>query len=108
MEKFFLIGCQVNEIEIKELLLKRYGRFDFPEMEFEEFIEFIVLAINKDKENKVREEYLALLPLLAFRGKYMTFDKFYEKMTGADIDWRSSEEILKEAEEIQEKFANGC
>ena len=108
MEKFFLIGCQVNEIEIKELLLKRYGRFDFPEMKFEEFIEFIVLAINKDKEDKIRGEYLALLPVLAFRGQYMTFDKFYEKMTGADIDWRSSEEILKEAEEIQEKFANGC
>ena len=53
MEKFFLIGCQVNEIEIKELLLKRYGRFDFPEMEFEEFIEFIVLAINKDREDKM-------------------------------------------------------
>lgn len=107
MEKFFLVGCQVNEIELKELLLKRYGRFDFPEMSFNEFVEFIVLAINKDREDKVRDEYLALLPVLAFRGHYMTFEKFYEKMTGADIDWRSADEILKEAEEIQERFKNG-
>ena len=107
MEKFFLIGCQVNEIEIKELLLKRYGRFDFPEMSFDEYIEFIVLAINKDKEDKIRGEYLALIPVLAQSGQYMTFEKFYEKMTGADIDWRSTSEILKEAEEIQARLNNG-
>jgi len=107
MAEFFLVGCQVNEIEIKELLLKRYGRYEFPEMKFDEFIEFIVLAINKEKEDRIRGEYLALLPSLAQSGHYMTFDAFYEKMTGADIDWRSSEEILREAEEIQEKFANG-
>ena len=107
MEEFFLIGCQVNEIEIKELLLHRYGRFDFPEMKFDEFIDFVVLAINKDREDKIREEYLSLLPSLIQSGHYMTFDAFYEQATGANIDWRSSEDILKEAEAIQEKFRNG-
>lgn len=107
MAKFFLIGCQVNEIEIKELLLRRYGRFCFPEMPFEEFIDFLVLAIKLDREEKVRGEYLAILPSLIRSGHYMTFEKFYNEMTGANIDWRPSEDILKEAEEIQERFANG-
>ena len=107
MAEFFLVGCQVNEIEIKELLLKRYGRYEFPEMKFDEFIDFIVLAINKEKEDAIRGEYHALLPYLAQTGRYMTFEKFYDMKTGADIDWRSADEILKEAEEIQEKFANG-
>ena len=40
-------------------------------------------------------------------GHYMTFDKFYDEATGANIDWRASEDILKEAEEIQERFKNG-
>ena len=104
MEKFFLIGCQVNEIELKELLLRRYGRYDFPEMKFNEFIDFIVLAVEKDREHKIREEYLALLPTLVKSGKYMTFDSFYEQVTGANIDLRPVEEILREAEEIQERF----
>lgn len=107
MEKFFLIGSQVNEIEIKELLLHRYGRYNFPEMNFEEFVDFLVLAIKKDRQDKVREEYLVLLPMLIKGGHYMTFDKFYDEATGANIDWRASEDILKEAEEIQERFKNG-
>ena len=108
MEKFFLIGSQVNEIEIKELLLHRYGRYEFPEMKFKEFVEFLVLAIKKDRESKVREEYLVLLPMLIKSGHYMTFDRFFDEATGANIDWRPSEDILREAEEIQERFKNGC
>lgn len=108
MESFFLIGCQVNEIELKEVLLRRYGRYNFPDMKFKEYIEFVVLALTKERQDEVRGIYHALLPVLALRGKFMTFEQFYDKMTGADIDWRSPEEILKEAEEIQEKFANGC
>ena len=108
MAKFFLIGCQVNEIEIKEILLKRYGRFNFPEMRFDEFIDFLVLAMTEEKKDIIRGDYHAMLPFLMLRGKYMTFEEFYDKFTGADIDWRPADEILKEAEEIQEKFANGC
>ena len=107
MAKFFLIGCQVNEIEIKELLLKRYGRYLFPEMSFDEFIDFLVLAMAEEKKDKIRGTYYAMLPFLLLRDRYMTFEEFYDKFTGADIDWRPADEILKEAEEIQEKFANG-
>lgn len=107
MEKFFLIGCQVNEIEIKELLLRRYGRFNFPEMKFNDFIDFLILAIKEDKKDKVRGEYCAMLPILMRIGKYMTFEQYYDEVTGANIDWRPSEEILKEAEEIQARLNNG-
>ena len=107
MEEFFLIGCQVNEIELKEILLRRYGRYDFDDMKFDEFVEFIVLAIDKEKRDSVSKEYYALLPLLIRIGKYMTFDQFYDERTGANIDWRPSDEIMKEVEEIQKRFADG-
>ena len=107
MEKFFLIGCQVDEIELKELLLRRYGRFDFNEMKLDEFVEFVALAITNDRKDKIREEYFAWLPILIRIGHYMTFDQFYDERTGANIDWRPIDEIMKEVEEIQERFANG-
>lgn len=107
MEIFFLIGCQVNEIELKELLLRKYNRYDFSEMKFDEFVEFIVLAIKNDRKEKVREEYLALLPHMVQSGHYMTFDAFYDEVTGVNIDWRPSESIIKEAEEIQARFSHG-
>ena len=107
MESFFLIGCQVNEIELKEILLRRYGRYKFPDLKFEEYIEFVVLALDKERKDEVKGIYHALLSFLAIRGKFMTFEQFYDKLTGADIDLRSNEDILKESEEIQARLQNG-
>ncbi len=76
-------------------------------MKSNEYIEFIVLAIKKEREDEIRGLYHALIPVLGMRGKFMTFEEFYDKMTGADLDLRPAEEILKEAEEIQARFANG-
>lgn len=101
VENFFLIGCQIKEVELKELFLRKYHTLDFiKEMQVDEFIEFVSLAIENENKEKVERQYLALLPLLCLRGKYMTFDKFYEQMTGANIDWRPADEIIQE---IQEK-----
>ena len=107
VESFFLIGCQVNEIELKEVLLRRYGRYKFPDMKFDEYIEFVVLALTKERQDEIRGMYHALLPVLALRGKFMTFEQFFDKMTGADIDMRPAEDILKESEEIQARLQNG-
>ena len=68
MESFFLIGCQVNEIELKEILLRRYGRYKFPDLKFEEYIEFVVLALDKERKDEVKGIYHALLSFLAIRG----------------------------------------
>ena len=107
MEGFFLVCSQINPIELKEILLRKYGRYDFPEMDFNEFIEFIVLAITKEKEDKIRGVYNALLPYYANMGIYMPFEEFYDKFTGANIDLRPADEILNEAEEIRARFGHG-
>lgn len=106
MEKFFLIGCQINEIELKELLYRRYHRIDF-DMDFWEFIEFVSLAIELDKKDKVEKLYLTLLPRLIEVDKFMTFDQFYDEVTGKNFDFRPAEEILRESEEIEKRLRNG-
>lgn len=107
MEGFFLVCCQVDEIELKEILLRRYGRYLFSEMKPNEFIEFAVLAIKKNREDEMRGMYHALLSYLAMRGKFMTFNEFYDMMTGANLDWRPAEDIFKESKEIEERLRNG-
>ena len=100
MEVFFLIGCQINEVEIKELLLRRYHTLDFiKDMKLDEFLDFLILAIENESKDKTERQYLALLPYLCLTGKYMTFDKFYEQISGANIDWRPAEEIMREIDE---------
>ena len=104
MEGFFRIGGQIDEIEIKELLLHRYHTLDFIKtMDVGEFCEFLILAIKNENKDKVFQQYLAFLPLLIQSKKYMTFDAFYDEFTGANIDWRPADKILKEAEEIQRR-----
>lgn len=104
MAGFFRIGCQVDEIEIKELLLHRYHTLEFIQgMQIDEFAKFLTLAIENDKKEKAYMQYTALLPLMIRADKYMSFSTFYDEMTGANIDWRPANEILKEAEEIQRK-----
>lgn len=105
VERFFLIGCQVNEIEIKEILLRRYGRYKFPEMSFNEFIDFIVLAITEERKDKIRGDYHAMLPILLLRGKYIPFEEFYDTFTGADLDLRPADEILEETYEIEKRLS---
>lgn len=76
-------------------------------MKFEEYIEFIVLAIEKEKKDEMKGMYHALLPYYALRGKFMTFEEFYDNVTGANLDLRPAEEILNESKEIEERLRNG-
>lgn len=106
MEKFFLICCQINEIELKEMLLRKYHTTNF-DMDFWEFVEFVNLAIENERKDKAERLYLVLLPKLIEINKYMTFDQFYDELSGANHDFRPASEILKESEEIEKRLKNG-
>ncbi len=65
-----------------------------------EFIEFVNLAREKDREDRLHRQWCAMLPSL---NEYMSFDEFLDAMTGRNIDTRSNEEIIKELEELHGK-----
>lgn len=68
------------------------------EIEVESFIRLVLVAIEGEVRERHREEYLALLPKMIDLGKYMTFEDYYDKATGRNIDLRPTEEILAEIE----------
>lgn len=81
-----------------ELLLRRYHTISFLEqMPVENFISFLNLAIKKELEDQLYLQWCAMLPQM---GKYMTFSEFYDKLTGKNIDRRSTEDIIAEIEEL--------
>lgn len=61
------------------------------------FIPFYRQAKKKDLEERIYMQWCGMLPSLV---KYMSFDEFYDQMTGANIDLRPTEEIIKELEEL--------
>lgn len=70
------------------------------DMDLDEMIRFLNLAIQKDQEEKLYMQWCAMLPQMS---KYMTFTEFSDHMTGRNIDMRDTETILKEIEELHKK-----
>lgn len=102
MENFFYIGSQLDEVKIKDLLLSRYGTFNL-ELELMDFCEIVMLAIEEKKRAEKREEWLALLPLMATAGKYKSFEEYYDLASGKGIDLRSAEDIMADIDAAHER-----
>lgn len=97
VEKFFLISCQVDEVRLIDLVLRRYHSLDAMKvLSIDQFIELILLAIESEVKEKYRQEWLSLLPMMLFANHYMTFDDYYETCTGKNIDMRPVEDIIAE------------
>lgn len=101
MEKFFLCGSFFEGVELKELLLRRYHSLDFVnDMELMEFLEFIQLAREKDLEERLYQQWCAMLPEFA---EYIVFEEFKDMMTGKKVDMRPAEEIMDEIKTLHAK-----
>lgn len=97
MEKFFYIGCQIDEIKLLDLVLRRYHTLDcLKVLDINQFAKLILEAIEQETKEKFREEWLHLLPCMVFSNHYMTFDDYYNTVTGSNIDTRPVDEIIAE------------
>ena len=104
MEEFFYISIQIDEIKLKDLLLRRYHQIDFiKDMELGDLLELINLVLEEEKREEKRQEWLHLLPLMITRDKYMAFNDYYDMATGKNIDMRPTEVILAEIDAAHEK-----
>ena len=97
MEEFFRIGCQVDEIKLMDLVLRRYHTLDCMKvLSVEQFCKLILVALEEESKERFRREWLALLPMMVVAQHYMTFEQYYETVTGANVDMRPVEEIIAE------------
>lgn len=72
-------------------------------MRLDEFLELISLAVEEEQKEKHRQEWLHLLPLMIRADKYMSFEEYYDRVTGKNIDMRSTEEIIAEIDAAHAK-----
>lgn len=74
------------------------------QMDVEEFAEFCEIAVEKDKEDRIREEWVAQLPFMSLQMlQYQSFNDYKDNRLGKNIDTRPAEEIIKEIEELHRK-----
>ena len=73
-------------------------------MSCNEFLAFIKLVLEKEKKDNAEKLYLVLVPKLIEINKFMSFDQFYDEISGANLDLRPAEDILRESEEIEKRL----
>lgn len=57
------------------------------------------------KRDQARAQWNALLPFMNLELlKYISFEEYFDRITGANLDQRPAAEILKEVEEIRKQM----
>ena len=97
MEEFFLLGCQIDEIKLLDLVLRRYHSIDaLKVLDIGQTLKLLNMAVEEEAKDRYRSEWTALLPVMVFANHYMTFEQYYETCTGKNIDNRPVDEIIAE------------
>lgn len=108
MEKFFLASGFFDEIEIKELLLRRYHSLDFiNDFELSDLIKFIKLAREKEDEERLFDQWCALYPFMGWILKPIDYEQYKEKIRGANVDMRPKEMIIEEIKNLHAMSKEG-
>ena len=104
MGKFFQTCSGIDEEEIIDLLLHRYGNIDYiMQMDIEQAQRLIAKAREKEAESRYFAQWVVQLPNMT-KENYVSFNAYVDKITGRNIDNRPVYECMKEIEEIKKKF----
>ena len=64
-------------------------------------------ALEKDRDEKLFQQWTAQLPVMAMTGEVIGFADYRDRVTGANIDRRSVAEIERELAGIEEMLQEG-
>ena len=71
-------------------------------MEVNDFLLFLQKAKEKEREDQIRMQWVQFLPYMD-KESYVSFEEYYDRCTGRNIDTRSVEEIVSELEAVHGK-----
>lgn len=104
MEKFFQTCNGIDEEEIIDLLLHRYGNLEYiMQSDIETAMRIIEKAKEKEKENRFFLQWVVQLPNMS-KENFVSFEQYIDRVTGRNIDSRPVAECMAEIEEIKKKF----
>jgi len=90
------------------LLLHRYHNIGFIlQLDANTGAPLILEALEKEREERIFQQWTAQLPIMAYSGKYVSFADYKDRVTGANIDRRPTAEILAELEEVERELNGG-
>ena len=64
----------------------------------------IIKAMQEEHRERIRRQWIALLPVMYTTGVCIGFEEYYDDVTGRNIDTRPTEVILQELDEVERQF----
>ncbi len=64
-------------------------------------------AIEKDRDERLFQQWTAQLPIMALTGEVEGFADYKNRVTGANIDRRSTADILRELDDVEKELREG-
>lgn len=108
MAKFFIESNSIDIIEVEELLLSRYSNIDYIlKLEFQEALELVKKAYEKDFEARLWEKWLVDYRNMDEKS-FVSFEDYKKKILDRSQliqDKTSKEELLEMADEIVDKIS---
>ena len=108
MEGFFLFACgSDSEDEIIDRFAARYGWTvsEILDLDLVRRSGLYTTIRSETRKREAREQWLSMLPMMASKVlKFMSFEEYYDQVSGRNIDLRPDEEILAEVEAIRKEM----
>ena len=89
-------------------MLHRYHNIDYVlQTDLDLGLALINKALEKDRDERLFQQWTAQLPLMALTGEVESFADYKNRVTGANIDRRSVAEINRELDEVERELREG-
>ena len=89
-------------------MLHRYHNIEFIlQLDADTALALIRKAREKDREDRIFQQWVAQLPMMAFTGVSVSFADYRDRVTGANIDRRPTAELLADLDAVERELQGG-
>lgn len=89
-------------------MLHRYHNIEFIlQLDADTGVPLILKAQEQEREDRIFQQWTAQLPIMAYTGVNVSFADYKNRVTGANIDRRSTAEILAELDDVERELLEG-
>ena len=88
-----------------DLLLHRYHDIDYVmSLDLETALRLTINAKEEERDERIFRQWVAQPPLTAMSGETISFEDYRDRVTGANIDFRPTAEIMAELDDVERQF----
>ena len=89
------------------MLLHRYHNIDYIlQLDADTGCALIIKAQEQERDDRIFQQWVVQLPLMG-QENFVSFADYKDRVTGANIDRRSTAEILAELDEVEKELQGG-